>query len=138
MNYRKRRSERQERRLARSVKSDYKKDSNVGQIDRNSRVPSRPHIVCVCGSTRFRKEILEAVRDETMKGRIVLAPGVYSHAGDVITAKDEKMLNDLHLHKIQMSDSVLVVNVNGYIGEGLRREIEFAQLLGKFIVYTHF
>jgi hypothetical protein len=45
------------------------------------------------------------------------------------------MLDMLHLRKIDISDEIFVVNVNGYIGESTKREIEYAILNGKEVSY---
>jgi len=37
--------------------------------------------------------------------------------------------------KIKLSDAILVVNANNYIGESTKSEIEFAKLLNKEIIY---
>ena len=94
-------------------------------------------IVCICGSTRHRVEIEEANRLATMAGKIVLAPGVFGHSGDPLTPDDKVRLDTLHLAKIYMADEVLVVSPRGYIGEGTRREILYAESLGKPVSYTH-
>jgi hypothetical protein len=72
-----------------------------------------------------------------MAGKIVLAPGVFGHAGDPMTDEDKLRLDRLHLAKIDMADEVLVVNPGGYIGESTRREIEYAARTGKPVAYTH-
>lgn len=70
-----------------------------------------------------------------MAGRIVVAPGVFAHSGDPLTDEDKIMLDELHLRKIDISDSVLVINTNGYIGDSTRREIEYATARGKPVRY---
>lgn len=37
----------------------------------------------------------------------------------------------LHLQKIEMADDVFVVNIDGYVGDSTKREIKFAESLGK-------
>lgn len=96
-----------------------------------------PHVVCLCGSTRFRAEIEAANRLATMEGHVVLAPGVFGHSGDPMTDDDKRRLDELHLIKIDMSNEVRVVNPGGYIGESTRREINYATRIGKPISYTH-
>lgn len=91
----------------------------------------RPTIVCICGSTRFRAEMADANRQETLAGCIVLAPGVFGHDGDQITAFDKRRLDGLHRDKIRLADEVLIVAPGGYIGESTRAEIEVAKRLGK-------
>ena len=97
----------------------------------------RRDVVCLCGSTRFRDEFTEANRRETMAGKIVLAPGVFGHSGDPLTDADKDRLDRLHFEKIDMADSVTVVNPGGYIGDSTRREIAYAESTGKPVVYTH-
>ena len=97
---------------------------------------TRPEIVCICGSTRVRDEIVAANRDLTLAGAIVLAPGVFGHSGDTITDEQKAGLDRLHFDKILMADRVLVVNPGGYIGESTRNEIGFAARHGKPVDYT--
>lgn len=43
----------------------------------------------------------------------------------------------MHKEKIKISDAILVVNVDDYIGKSTKSEIKFAQSLGKKIMcYT--
>ena len=93
----------------------------------------KPTIVCICGSTKFRKEMAEANRKLTMEGYIVLAPGVFQHDGDPLTDEQKRMLDKLHFQKIDMADWVYVVNVNDYIGESTSNEISYAAAMGKTV-----
>ena len=45
------------------------------------------------------------------------------------------MLDKMHKEKIKLSDAILVVNVNNYIGSSTKSEIEFAKKLNKEIIY---
>lgn len=93
-------------------------------------------IVCICGSTRFRAEIVAANRDLTLDGAIVLAPGVFGHDGDPITDEQKAALDELHRRKIDLADRVLVVNPGGYIGHSTGLEIGYAMDTGKPVGYT--
>jgi 8-oxo-dGTP diphosphatase len=91
----------------------------------------RPRVVCICGSTRHRTAILDAVRAETLQGRVVLAPGVFSQADGELLADDVvDMLTGLHAAKIELADEVVVIDVDG-VGEATGREVDLAQALGK-------
>jgi len=92
-------------------------------------------IICLCGSTRFYDEFREANRRETMAGKIVLAPGVFGHAGDEITETDKELLDILHLKKIDMADEVLIIDVDGYVGSSTSAEIDYAKKHGKPVRY---
>jgi hypothetical protein len=95
-----------------------------------------PKVVCLCGSTRFKSAFEEANRRETLAGRIILSVGVFGHCESEPLRPDVKMeLDELHLKKIDFADEILVINVNGYIGESTRREIAYAQAHGKDVRY---
>ena len=53
--------------------------------------------------------------------------------GTLTTTKE--MLDDMHKRKIDMADEIFVINVNGYIGESTKSEIEYAKSLGKMVNY---
>ena len=98
----------------------------------------KPIIVCLCGSTRFKQEFIRANFEETMRGKIVVTVGWFSHSdGDIYTPthQEKQMLDELHLRKIDLADEVLILNVGGYIGESTSREIAYAEKLGKPIKY---
>jgi hypothetical protein len=46
-------------------------------------------------------------------------------------------LEELHLRRIDLADEVRIVNPGGYIGEATRREIAYANALGKPVTYFH-
>ncbi len=97
----------------------------------------RPVIVCLCGSTRFSDAFREANLQETLAGNIVLSIGCEWHSDQSIglTEKDKKMLDELHLRKIDLADEVLFLNVGGYMGESTKREHMYATNHGKIIRY---
>ena len=41
----------------------------------------------------------------------------------------------MHKRKIDLADAIYVINVDGYIGESTRSEIEYAQRNGKEVRY---
>lgn len=99
----------------------------------------RPTIVCLCGSTRFWREFQRQGLAETMAGKIVLSIGAASgsdddHFGNLPREEYDRvktMLDDLHKRKIDLADEVLILNVDGYIGESTRSEMEYAYWAGK-------
>lgn len=50
-------------------------------------------------------------------------------------SKTKEMLDDMHKRKINMADSIYVINVGGYIGESTKSEIEYAKVHGKEVRY---
>lgn len=96
-------------------------------------------VVTLCGSTRFKGEFLHQQELLTLAGNIVLSVGLFGHAdakyGTVITPDVKTMLDDMHKAKIDMADSVFVINPGGYIGESTAAEIAYAESKGKPIGY---
>lgn len=83
-------------------------------------------------------EMLEANRDLTFEGSIVVAPAVFTRPGDRgLTDEQKTALGVLHLRKIDLADRVLVVNPGGYIGESTSREIAYAHTTGKPVTFTN-
>ena len=79
---------------------------------RSERKP-RPKVVTLCGSTRFKKEFVEANFQETMKGHIVLSVGWFSHADGHVyspTEAEKIALDELHLRKIEWGDESLILD----------------------------
>lgn len=52
-----------------------------------------------------------------------------------ITGEQERQLKELHFRKIDRSDEIFVIDVNGYIGDSTRAEIEYASSHGKKVRY---
>ena len=101
-------------------------------------------VVTLCGSTRFKDEFIKEQKRLTLDGKIVISVGLFGHSGDNevwenmsedTLTKTKEMLDDMHKRKIDMADSIHVINVNGYIGTSTKSEIEYAKLHGKKITY---
>ena len=94
-------------------------------------------VITLCGSTRFKDQFLEAQKRLTLAGNIVISVGLFGHSGDneVWTEGTKEMLDDMHKHKIDMADSIYVINPGGYIGSSTRSEIDYARRNGKEILY---
>ena len=104
--------------------------------DINKFFREKPIIVCLCGSTRFKDEYIKAQREETLKGKIVLSVGLWGHIeGLDMNGPTKKMLDELHLRKIDLADEVLFLNVGDYMGESTRRELAYAREKGKTVLF---
>ena len=96
-------------------------------------------VITLCGSTRFKDEFMQQQKRLTLEGNIVISVGLFGHADGeyktVITDEVKEMLDDIHKRKIDMSDAIFVIDVDGYIGSSTRSEIEYAKATGKEIMY---
>lgn len=129
---------------------------------------TKPTVVTLCGSTRFADAYTKATRDETLQGKIVISTGLFGHQEGLDMGGDtKKMLDELHLRKIDLADEILVINEEipvcvmcekptqpnaycptckdwaiklkrvFYVGDSTRREIEYAKEHGKTIRYLN-
>jgi hypothetical protein len=101
---------------------------------------TRPTITVLCGSTRFAEQFRAQNLRLTIAGHIVLSIGCDTKSDDDLfgtgdTGKLKARLDDLHRRKIDLADEVLVLNIDGYIGESTAGEIAYATALGKPISY---
>ena len=91
-------------------------------------------VVTLCGSMRFARQMQEiALELEVKQGYCVLTP-----VGDTMVQPSEKEIEKLakaHFKKIDMSDAVYVVNIGGYIGEAVSKEVYYAKEHNKEIIY---
>lgn len=96
---------------------------------------NKPIIVCLCGSTRFSEAFRTANLKETLDGKIVLSIGCDFRSDDALglTKEDKLRLDELHLRKIDIAHEVLILNVDGYIGESTQNELEYAKKQGKVV-----
>ena len=101
-------------------------------------------VITLCGSTRFKDEFIEAQKRLTLEGNIVISVGLFGHSGDDevwegmsedTLTKTKAMLDDMHKRKIDLSDGIFVINVDGYIGSSTKSEIDYSSLTGKEIQY---
>jgi len=93
-------------------------------------------IITVCGSSRFKKEILEVARNLAIQGHTVLAPTVFHHMEEEELPREVLIqLDNSHKEKIELSDAIFVVNVNKYIGESTFGEIDWAQRKKKQVYF---
>lgn len=98
-------------------------------------------VITLCGSTRFKDEFMAANQRLTLAGNVVISVGLFGHTDfpeyDWATdASDlKRTLDALHFQKIRMADEIYVVDPSGYIGESTRREIAYAESLGKPVRY---
>ena len=88
-------------------------------------------VITLCGSLKFQKEMMTTAEQMALEGYCILTP-VYSVSEDIERTKEQlKKLKEAHFKRIELSDAILVVNVNNYIGNSTNLEIEYAKKVGK-------
>ena len=94
------------------------------------------NVITLCGSVKFKEEFERIQEELTLAGNIVLTPNFFhSVKKEEINNEIKNMLDEMHKQKIDMSDEIYVINLNGYIGESTKSEIEYANSKGKNISY---
>ena len=92
-------------------------------------------VVTLCGSIRFKDDFNRIQKELTLKGFIVISVGFFGSSDDVVADEQKAMLDDMHKRKIDMADSIFVINKNGYIGKSTASEIAYAENHGKTVTY---
>ena len=106
-----------------------------------------PKIICFCGSSKFVGEMAVLMWEFEKLGNICvglhLMPNGYGeakghgknyhHLAELEGIAEQ--MDALHRRKIDLADEIFIVNLNGYIGESTRNEIEYAEKLKKPIKY---
>lgn len=92
-------------------------------------------IITLCGSLKFQKEMMIVAEKMALDGNCILTP-VFPILEEVEKTEEQiTKLKEAHFKRIEISDAILVVNINNYIGKSTNLEIEYAKTLGKEILY---
>lgn len=97
-----------------------------------------PDVVTLCGSTRFPDAFDLANMHLSMLGKLVISVGLKGHADEPRGARfltsdgdestpEKRNLDTLHYRKIDLADTIYVINVGGYVGSSTKREIAYAR-----------
>ena len=92
-------------------------------------------IITLCGSLKFQKEMMIVAEKMALEGDCILTP-VYPTIDNLKRSEEQlQKLKEEHFKRIELSDAILVINVNNYIGNSTSLEIQYAKDLGKEIIY---
>ena len=99
---------------------------------------SKSNIITLCGSSKFKNEFLKVQKELSLKGYLVLSLGLFGHSGDDEAWVKKDLLDRVHKQKIDMSSAIFVIDVDVYVGESTKNEIEYAINRGKTVYfYSH-
>ena len=92
-------------------------------------------IITICGSLKFIEEMKYYAEKLELEGNCVLTVIYPIKNKESYTSEEINILEKGHNKKIDISDAIFVVNKNGYIGESVKKEIEYAKNKNKEIIY---
>ena len=90
-------------------------------------------VVTICGSMKFAEEMKQIASNLELEKNYCVIQCVYDLP--ILNTKQLEQIAKLHKKKIDISDAIYVVNINGYIGESVKREIAYAKSHSKEIIY---
>ncbi len=84
---------------------------------------------------KVKKKMMETAEKMGLEGNCILTP-VYPILEDFERTEEQlKKLKEAHFKRIELSDAIFVINKDNYIGKSTKLEIEYAEKLGKEIIY---
>ena len=92
-------------------------------------------VITLCGSLKFQKDMMIVAEKMALEGNCILTPVYPILENCERTDEQLEKLKQAHFKKIELSDTILVINVNNYIGNSTNLEIEYAKKLEKEIIY---
>ena len=94
----------------------------------------KSRIITICGSLKFEGIMKEISEKLEFEGNCVLSVIYPTKSKDSYSSKEIESLSKMHLQRIEMSDAIFIVNVDGYIGEATTYEMNYAKSLNKEIL----
>ena len=92
-------------------------------------------IITLCGRKKKKKEMMIVAEKMALEGDCILTP-VYPTIENLKRSEEQlQKIKEEHFKRIELSDAILVINVNNYIENSTSLEIQYAKELGKEIIY---
>lgn len=95
---------------------------------------ARMKTVTICGSMRFEKEMQRIAFELETRHNMNVLQCVYNICHKSVSEAERDALSRAHYRKIEISDAIFVVDIQGYIGAAASEEIRFAREKGKEII----
>ncbi len=92
-------------------------------------------VVTICGSLRYADEMKKIAVQLQLEKNYAVIQCVYNSEGVKFQEKEASIFDKIHRKKIDISDAIYVVNIDGYIGNSTKNEIEYAIKNGKEVIY---
>lgn len=98
----------------------------------------KPKIIVIVGSAMFADKIIEKEKELTRQGYLCLRCSPFNKAEHTTLSEEQlELIGEMIKVKIDMADSVMVVNVNDYIGKATIDAIRYARETGKPVEYAY-
>ena len=91
--------------------------------------------VTICGSMRFADEMKSIALQLEKNYNMNVIQCIYNPQGVHLSDDDIEVITMAHYRKIELSNAIYVVNIDGYIGESVKKEIEYAKSKEKEVIY---
>lgn len=86
-------------------------------------------VITLCGSLKKAEKHFSLVQILLeRKGHVCFSVCASQELADLPSESEKKILDKVHYKKISLSDCILVLDIDGYIGESTKGEIEWAEL----------
>ena len=92
-------------------------------------------VITICGSMKYSKEMMKIAEELELKNGYAVIQCIYNINGKKYEGIDIDILDKIHRKKIDISDAIYVVNIDRYIGNATKNEIEYAKSKGKEVIY---
>lgn len=90
--------------------------------------------ITICGSMRFEKEMQRIAFELETKHKFNVLQCIYGLKKDELTPADLVILEEAQLKRIELSDAIYVMDIDGYIGDMTQKEINYAKENGKEVI----
>ena len=91
--------------------------------------------ITICGSMKFAEQMKYIAWKLEIEQEVNVLQCVYNERNESITDDMLKRLTSAHYKKIDLSDAVYIVDIDGYIGTSVEQEISYAKENGKEIIF---
>ena len=89
--------------------------------------------ITICGSMRFEKEMQQTAFSLETEYWFNVLQCVYGNKK--LNESEKYNLIKAHYRKIDISDAVYIMDINGYIGDSVKEEINYAKNTCKEVIY---
>lgn len=91
--------------------------------------------ITICGSMKFAEQMKQIAWKLEIEQEVNVLQCVYNERDEPLTDDALKRLASAHYKKIDLSDAVYIVDIDGYIGASVEQEIAYAKEKGKELIF---